>query len=240
MFAYTDVVAADVTNYNLRSRLTAAGWNGTFPVLANITINSGIYISANSTGVWAMDIDNGTPLPTNSVVNITNTSGFVIGMGGNGGNANSGAGGAGGPAIRTTSFVTITNNGTFAGGGGGGGAGAQGSTGGGFDAKSNPIPVLTWGGGGGGGGRTGRTNSSGGAGGFGDSGNGSAGGTGTASSAGGGGAGASGNGGTGGSGGGWGAAGGTSGGSGGAAGACTNGNANITWAVTGTRLGALN
>lgn len=260
-FNFTQTISADTTNYNLRNAAVAAGWNGTTPLIASVTINSGVYVSANSTGTWAFDTGS---IPAGSTLTLVN-NGFIVGMGGAGsagGDPALGAAGGspGGPALRAQAAISVTNNGTIAGGGGGGGGGNimwafayKGSTG--YNAP----------GGGGGGGRSGRTNS---APGPGTTASGSvtrhaaAGGAGTVSAAGGGGLGAiaadsstgvTGYGGTGGAGGGWGATGGTGGtasnssGSvtgagcaGGAGGAAVNGNSFITWVANGTRLGSIN
>ena len=249
-FAFT--ISSNQTNANLATLATAAGWNGTSKVIA--TINSGIYVSSNSTGTPGLTVSGSFPGGVELVNN-----GYIIGMGGAGGIGGGislntriagSAGSSGGLALSVASAVSITNNGTIGGGGGGGGGGQGGQL---FDGKAG----YNVGGGGGGGGRSGATNSSGGAGGTASgftSASGGAGGAGTSASAGGGGAGGNpgyGRGGNGGSGGGWGA-GGASGGNvvnsanynigpygGGAAGAAVSGNSNITWVATGTRLGAI-
>ncbi len=222
-FAFT--ISSDTTNGNLRTLAVNAGWNQTSKVVA--TISAGIYVSANSTGTPGLTISGSFPGGVELINN-----GFIIGMGGNGGNGGGpfagspSGGGSGGTALSVSTAVSITNNGTVGGGGGGGQAQYNGPSG----CCGTPI----YGGAGGGGGRTGRTNSSGGTGALGNALTGYArasdGSPGTAASAGGGSA----------SGGNWGSSGGSSGAAGGAAGACTSGNSNITWVVTGTRLGALN
>lgn len=261
-FAFT--ISSNQTNANLASLATAAGWNGTSKVVA--TINSGVYVSSNSTGTPALTVNGSFPGGVELINN-----GFIVGRGGNGGNGGavpsrqnriSGTAGAGGgTALSVSSAITITNNNTVAGGGGGGGGGGWRER---IIADSYGQITDAWGagGGGGGGGRTSTTNSSGGSGGAGYAGNtggvpsGNAGGAGTSSSAGSGGApgyftdNISTTAGIGGAGGGWGAAG-SAGGSGsggnnsggaaggGAAGAAVSGNSNITWVATGTRLGAI-
>lgn len=247
-FALT--ISSNQTNANLATLATNAGWNGTSKLVA--TINSGIYVSSNSTGTPALTV-NGSFAGGVELIN----NGYIVGDGGNGGNGGYGnpksasgssyptSGAAGGLALSVSSAITITNNGTI-GGGGGGGGGAQG----GFSYYG--YTYLRAKGGGGGGGRSGTTNSSGGS---------RLGGAGTSS---GGGSGGAGNrpttaydwaqGGTGGSGATWGATGGTgtkgsgsrggnynwtTGRYGGGGGAAVNGNSNITWVTTGTRLGAI-
>lgn len=236
-FTFNATISADTQNYNLRSAALAGGWDGVAPLNATVTINSGIAVTANATSQYAFDT--GASFPAGSSLNIVN-NGYIIGMGGAGGNGGA-AGAAGGPALRAQAAVTVTNNGTIGGGGGGGGGGAT------YDYE---LDGELGGGGGGGGGRSGRTNSPGGL--CTADQNGQNGGEGTFTAAG-----AGGNGGAtydyyefpslkGGNGGDWGTAGaaGVQGGDGnrglgGAAGAAVVGNANITWAATGTRLGAL-
>lgn len=243
-FSFTPTISADTSNYNLRSAALAAGWDGVAPLNATVTINSGVVVSANATSAYAFDT--GASFPAGSTLALVN-NGYIIGMGGAGGYGSGTANGQpGGPALRAQAAITVTNNGTVGGGGGGGGAGM-------VEDIERDAELL--GGGGGGGGRSGRTNSSGGAA-YGADQPGTNGGAGTFSAAGGGGAGGYtydyyGPGASGGAGGGWGASGSNGqtyapnggiqfpAGTGGAAGAAVVGNANITWAATGTRLGAL-
>lgn len=260
-FAFT--IASNQTNANLRTLAVNAGWNQTSKVVA--TINSGIYISSNSTGTPALTINGSFPGGVELVNN-----GFIVGRGGNGGagrsvqkpygSAVSGSGGSGGGggglALSVSVATSVRNNGTIGGGGGGGGGGEA------RRSFGNDTHYIGCGGGGGGGRTSLAANTSGGSGGVVfnffdtvDGRNGSAGGGGTVSANGGGGAGGAvpiyltrgGNGGAGGS---WGASG-ASGGSGafgtslggpfsgGAGGGAVSGNGNITWLATGTRLGAI-
>jgi len=247
-FAFT--IASNQTNANLRTLAVNAGWNQTSKVIA--TVDSGIYISSNSTGTPALTINGSFP---GNVELINN--GLIIGMGGNGGRgANAGEssgfpGSGGGLALSAAVAVSVLNSGTIGGGGGGGGGGGQ------LQGDFN------WAGGGGGGGRSSNAaNSSGGAAGTGtfsqrsrDS---SPGQPGTVSAPGNGGLGAASPNpsffaGAGGNGGQWGASGasgaaavkpgsypfGGPGGGGGGGGAAVSGNSNITWLATGTRLGAI-
>jgi hypothetical protein len=242
--AFALVISSNQTNANLRTLAVNAGWDQTTKVVA--TINSGIYVSSNSTATPALTVNGSFP---NGVELVNN--GFIIGMGGAGGKGygsiTSGANGSsGGLALSVSSAININNSGTIGGGGGGGG--------GGMARTASDYITNYWGGGGGGGGRSGAAaNSSGGAAGTGNYGTAQAGAAGTSSTAGAGGAGGSGSGavgGTGGSGGVWGTQGGQgflgSGynpgpgpGTGGAAGGAVSGNTNITWVATGTRLGAI-
>ncbi len=223
----TITISSNQTNYVLNTAKVSGYLSGLTDV--TLVINSGVYISASSTGVYALDVD--TSWAAGDTVTIVN-NGFIVGIGGNGGNGGSAygnyvtstastgsTGASGGPAFIARRAVSFQNNGTVAGGGGGGGGGGGAASYSSTDGKgSNPYAA---GGGGGGGGRTSTFNSSGGSGGSATAvsgygtpilyqGNG--GGTGTTSSQGGGGSGGSGAG-SGGSGGAWGSS-----GSGGAAG----------------------
>ena len=257
----TITISANQTNYVLNTAKVTGYLAGITDVV--LTINSGIYVSSNSTAGYALDVD--TSWTTGDTVTIVN-NGFIVGRGGNGGSGRGGlfqgssntwdtsTGGSaptvGGPALRAQRAVSVNNAGTIGGGGGGGGGGGRGFTV--VPYSGTTIRI----GGGGGGGRSSTTNSSGGAGGtltgfdnFGGtySGSAAAGGSGTSSAAGSGGSTATGAGvHNGGNGGGWGATGvaGTNGNStngvaGAAAGAAVAGNSFITWVANGTRLGAI-
>jgi hypothetical protein len=245
-------ISSNQTNANLRTLAVNAGWNQTSIVIA--TINSGVYVSSNSTGTPALTVNGSWPGGVQLINN-----GFIVGRGGNGGNGATStpfpgigqpqlragsAGEAGGLALSAGVAVSISNNGTIGGGGGGGGGG--GST---FGETGGVVgPAAAGGPGGGGigissGGTTPSTEGWGGQ--FGTA----SGGTLTAA-----GAGLSFSGGTGGTGGGYGSSGGNGtkntltadtiffsadGYPGGAAGAAVSGNSNITWLATGTRLGSI-
>lgn len=252
---FTLTISSDASDINVATAATAAGWNGSTKL--NVVVNSGIYVSATSTGNAAMTISGSFP----GGLFIEN-NGYIVGKGGAGGRGTSmgayvvsaypQAGGAGGLALSASSSVSITNNGTIAGGGGGGGGGAGICT-----FYGNDVNVA---GGGGGGGQGGKSYSSGGTGGTASgvyyNGPGGAGASGTESSYGAGGS--RGQvfhlyGGTGGNGGAWGTAGSTGGprvvtspvqaaagaAGGGSAGGAVSGNSNITWVSTGTRIGSI-
>ena len=234
--AFTFNITTNTTNANLRTLALAAGWGG--GAFVTCTINSGVIISGNTAGdgTAAMTINGSFP---GGVTLINN--GQIRGRGGNGGNGSfhngsSGNGGKGGRALRVTVAASIDNQGNiWAGGGGGGGSGPT--------KSCNNAECV---GGGGGGGRSSNINSAGGAPGGASA---SAGAPGTLASAGAGGAVPAGSilanpGGNGGNVGapgsdGLGHAGMASIGSGGAAGQAVNGNSNITWINTGSRLGAI-
>ena len=241
-FSFT--ISSNQTNANLRTLAVNAGWDQSAPVVA--TINSGIFISSNSTATPALTINGSFPGGVSLINN-----GTIAGMGGAGGNGGGSdfalagsAGSAGGLALSATVGVAIDNQGTIAGGGGGGGGG-----------QGRGAGSFRYGGGGGGGGRSSAAaNSSGGALGSGDNSFGGVGGQGTVSGAGAGGVAVNNVGtpvqtGNGGNGGDWGSSGATGGlavnggragpYSGGSGGAAVSGNSNITWVATGTRLGAI-
>lgn len=251
VFAFT--ISSTQVNANLRSLAVAAGWDQSTAVEA--TIGSGVNINgsvaANSTA--ALTINGSWP---GGVTLINN--GSIVGRGGTGGAASmnfpSNPGGAGGRALSASVAVTIDNQGTIAGGGGGGSAGARYYSYRSCDMGESDSSCSAPGGGGGGGQSNTSYNGLGGAGAT-TSGqtcwnltNASAGTAGTSSAAGTGGTGGScgtcacpttGTAGTGGAGGSLGAAGVTAQGAGGAAGEAVNGNSNITWTNTGTRLGTI-
>ena len=217
-FVFRQTISADTSNYVLRAAAIAAGWDGVVPLDAEVTVGSGIVLSANSTSQYGFDTGSGFPVGTTLKLIMP---GYVCGMGGAGDSGSSG-GSAGGPALRAQYAITIDASGGVIAGGGGGGGGY---------------------GGGGGGGRSGRTSSAGGGGGA-AAGTFSSGGKGGGAYAGNGGTTGPGGDGDiyyGGGGGGWGAKGGNGGwgGNGGSGGAAVVGNSYITWINTGTRYGAI-
>jgi len=219
LFAFN--ITTNATNANLRTLALAAGWDGSTAV--GCTINSGVIISGNTAGdgTAAMTIDGSFPTGVTLVNN-----GQIRGRGGDGGSGASTLagtpGGKGGRALTVAVAASIDNQGNIWAGGGGGGGGGGGK---------GP-------GSGGGGGRSSNINSSGGTGT-------NNGGAGTLAAAGTGGAGDGfvGRGGNGGNVGAAGASGASgdvaAGGSGGAGGQAVNGNSNITWINTGSRLGTI-
>lgn len=221
IFVWRPTISADVTNWVLYSQAIAAGWDGVVPLDAEVTVASGIVLSAGSTGTYGFDTGSGFPVGTSLKLIMP---GYVCGMGGAGGATNT-AGSNGGPALRAQHAITIDALGGVTAGGGGGG-------GGGF--------VV----GGGGGGRSGRADAVGGSGSYPGAGGtfvsggngGNSGGVGGTTGPGGAGSFSSGGG-----GGGWGAAGGAGYGEarGGAGGAAVVGNAFITWVNSGTRYGSI-
>ena len=71
-----------------------------------VTVNSGIYLYATSTGGYGLNLTGGTTGDTVTLVN----NGYIMGQGGNGGGA--GGGSSGGPALNVGIGVNITINNT--------------------------------------------------------------------------------------------------------------------------------
>ena len=114
-----------------------------------VTINSGVYLYATSTGGYGLNITGGTTGDTLTIVN----NGYIMGMGGGGGvmasNQYAISGNAGGPAINFgfgMAGATVTNTSGYIGGGGGQGGSA-----------GNSSANLNAGGGGGAGGGAGKS-----------------------------------------------------------------------------------
>lgn len=85
-----------------------------------VTVNSGIYLYATTTGNYGLNITGGTTGDTLTIVN----NGYIMGAGGVGGSPTYINGLAGGPALNIPINATInnTNGSAYIGGGGGGGA----------------------------------------------------------------------------------------------------------------------
>lgn len=135
VFVYNTTIAATTTNYNMRSAAIAAGWNQVVPLQMGVTIAGGVVIGSTTNTNYAFDTGAGFPAGSNLTVNIASGA-YVVGCGGTGGggeNGNNSAWGnmrpaakaaAGGPALIARQPVTISNMGVIGGGGGGGGGGA--------------------------------------------------------------------------------------------------------------------
>ncbi len=130
-FFFNKVISVDTGNYYLYSDAVSAGWDQATPLIATVTINSGIVVygsggASESVGGTAFIV---AALPGGSAVSIIN-NGTIVGGGGGGGsyvNSSDGTNGAsGGTGLSLAAATTITNNGTIAGGGGGGGGGPYG------------------------------------------------------------------------------------------------------------------
>ena len=130
-FTFNTTISSNTVDYNLKSAAIAAGWNQTDTMFATVTINSGVYVYASSTGAYAFDT--GSTFPTGTTLALIN-NGTIVGRGGNGGTGGwygvpaytsyaGTPGAAAGPALIARYAISITNNGTINGGGGGGGGG---------------------------------------------------------------------------------------------------------------------
>jgi len=124
-FEFNETISANTANYDLRAAAVTAGWNQSDPVVANVTVNSGVRCYATTTGVRGFSVP--ATFPALSTIEI-NHAGDTIGKGGNGGNGQPAgfAGSAGGTAMYLRFPVTLNNTGKIEGGGGGGGGGTAG------------------------------------------------------------------------------------------------------------------
>jgi len=173
-FRFNDTLTVNTADYNLKAKALEAGWDGIRPIIASVTVNSGVILYASTTSSYAFRVGSDIPytFPANSSLRLVN-NGYIIGKGGAGG---AGGAGAGSSSLTFTSSseqsltvpagVTSINFQIIGGGGGGGGsddfAGYPG-----YDAgivtgtiAVTPGDVLKFSAGGGGGG--GRSNVSGG------------------------------------------------------------------------------
>ena len=131
-------LASNVQNANISTLATAAGWDGTAPLI--VTVNVGVWLWSDSVATAGLII----PSISSSVT--VHNYGKIIGRGSNGGGGSSYAACvavAGGPAIsNAASTVSLTNySGAFIAGGGGGGGGA---------VQNPSTGSVAWAGGGGG------------------------------------------------------------------------------------------
>jgi len=165
-YVFNATIASNTNNYNVNTAATSAGWNGVTPLLANITVNSGVTVSATVTTTAAMTVG---VMPAGSIVNITN-NGVITGLSGTRGTFRNANGKPGGVGILSSALLNLTNNNVICGGGGSGGMGADnlgsncidtGGGGGGTGGSANTINanititnngIIGGGGGGGGGG----------------------------------------------------------------------------------------
>lgn len=145
------------TGYNVGTRATALGWNGTSPLRMKITIMDGVVLT-NTTAGYAFTLGS---LPAGSFIELIN-NGNIVGRAGQGGDGGSVGGTYGSPTFSNgqnglsggiaASFsypITITNNGLIGGGGGGGGGGSASYA---FYTDGITLENYGYGAGGGGGG----------------------------------------------------------------------------------------
>lgn len=81
-FLFNATISTNTSNYNLRTAAIGAGWNGTKPLKATITINSSVVVSGTGTGASSAFVVNN--IPTGSSLAILN-NGTVVGSPGTAG-----------------------------------------------------------------------------------------------------------------------------------------------------------
>ncbi|MES2372557.1 MAG: hypothetical protein V4557_08255 [Bacteroidota bacterium] len=137
VFVFNVTLTVNTSQYNVKTAAIAAGWDQTNPLLATVTINTGVVVySAAGSGVAAFNT--GSTFPVGSSMTIIN-KGSIVGYSGLGAAYGSaGNGSAGGWAVETHINITINNtNGNIYGGGGGGGGGGNNALGGGGGTGGN-------------------------------------------------------------------------------------------------------
>lgn len=131
----------DRADYNVSTAAIAAGWDGSSPIVVNITVPSGVIIRGTPSGqAYSFILPS---LPSGSLVNLI-VDGLIIGYGGVNG-LNGGNGSNGKNACSFAYPVNITGSGQIAGGGGGGGGGAAIDMTGPNGAYSSPGGPGGWG-----------------------------------------------------------------------------------------------
>lgn len=126
-FTFTATIASNTQDYNLRAAAVTAGWDGSTALIASVTINTGVIVSASSTA--AVAFDTGITFPTGTTLTLTN-NGSIVGKGGTGGAGGVNAfpasqGSIGGNAFKAQASMSVNNVGTISSGSGGqGGSGA--------------------------------------------------------------------------------------------------------------------
>ena len=85
-FSFIVTISSNTTSYNLGTQATAAGWNGVAPLIANITVGSGVAVNGTGDTTSSALILPST-IPTKSIITLTN-NGSIYGAGGAGGRTN--------------------------------------------------------------------------------------------------------------------------------------------------------
>ena len=132
------VISSNTNNYDIRAACIADGWNGTDDLVANVIINSGVWVSSVSTSTPSLDTNSSGSFPSTYSIELTNNGGMSGsgGVGGDGcdawayanntdGGSSADAGSPGGPTIKARAAISINNQGSIWGGGGGGGGGGR-------------------------------------------------------------------------------------------------------------------
>ena len=82
-FSFIATISSNTTSYDLASQATSAGWNGIAPIVAFLTINSGVSVSGTgNTTSSALILPSS--IPTKSIITLTN-NGTIYGAGGSAG-----------------------------------------------------------------------------------------------------------------------------------------------------------
>lgn len=82
-FSFIATISSNTSSYNLATQATSAGWNGVAPLIAFITVNSGVSVSGTgNTTSSALILPSS--IPTKSIITLTN-NGTIYGAGGAGG-----------------------------------------------------------------------------------------------------------------------------------------------------------
>lgn len=119
-------ITANARNINARTLAIAAGYDGVTPINLTMSVSAGVVVGSASTSTPALDLRG---FPVDSTISLTvGSAAYVVGAGGAAGNGAAwdqtpGNGQIGGDAIKADRETVITNLGTVAGGAGGGGGG---------------------------------------------------------------------------------------------------------------------
>ena len=123
---YNLTISANTINYVLYNSAKSAGYDGSGLCTVNLTINTNLVVGSTSVNSPALDLRGfPTGCNLNVTIASSSYVVGCGGSGGSSAFYTSGNGSNGGDAIWATTAVNITNNGTIAGGGGGGGSGAS-------------------------------------------------------------------------------------------------------------------
>lgn len=88
-FSFIATISSNTSSYNLATQATSAGWNGVAPLIAFITVNSGVSVSGTgNTTSSALILPSS--IPTKSIITLTN-NGTIYGAGGAGGYTGAGS-----------------------------------------------------------------------------------------------------------------------------------------------------
>lgn len=126
-FVFNPVIAANTANYNVRAAAIAAGWDQVIPLIATVTINTGVVVYSNAALVPGFATGAFTAGSTFTLVN----NGSILGWRSpSKGDRTTNRAWDGGPALQIDWPATIDNSGQIIGGSGSGGQGEGDSCGG--------------------------------------------------------------------------------------------------------------